>query len=108
MLKKFSGAIFTLSILFVVSCSKKHLPQTTENTTVNTTARPTEKKIVVKKIPPAPVHKVIIVNDSVAKKNFDGRLYYDVDGRRYWKNYDDGKYYLFNKTMYTNSAFKPH
>lgn len=51
--------------------------------------------------------KVIWVNDKVAKKNFDGRLYYDLDGRRYWKNYIDGKYYLYNKAMYNNPAFKP-
>ena len=24
------------------------------------------------------------------------------------KNYSDGKYYLFNKSMYSDSAFKPH
>jgi len=52
--------------------------------------------------------KVIAVNDKAAKKSFDGRLYYDINGRRYWKNYDDGKYYLFDKSMYTNRAFKPH
>ena len=45
---------------------------------------------------------------AAAKKNIDGRLYYDVEGRRYWRNYNDGKYYLFNKSMYSDSAFKPH
>jgi hypothetical protein len=51
--------------------------------------------------------KLIWVNDKVAKRNFDGRLYYDLKGKRYWKNYVDGKYYLFTKAMYTNKAFKP-
>jgi hypothetical protein len=51
--------------------------------------------------------KVIWVNDKAAKKNFDGRLYYDIEGKRYWKNYIDGKYYFYNKSMYNNPAFKP-
>ena len=51
--------------------------------------------------------KVIIVNDSFARKSVDGRLYYDVEGHRYWRNKKDGKYYLFNKSMYNNNAFKP-
>jgi hypothetical protein len=49
-----------------------------------------------------------MVNDKAAKKNIDGRLYYDLGGHRYWRNYDDGKYYLFNKNMYGNKAFIPH
>ncbi len=48
----------------------------------------------------------IIVNDNAAHKSVDGRLYYDLLGNRYWKNYKDGKYYLFNKSMYSNPAFK--
>ncbi len=51
--------------------------------------------------------KVIVVNDTVARKAVDGRLYYDLLGHRYWKNYKDGKYYLFNQSMYNNDAFKP-
>jgi hypothetical protein len=66
------------------------------------------RKSAVPKTAPAAAPKVILVNDNVAKKNIDGRLYYDVEGRRYWRNYNDGKYYLFNRSMYTDSAFKPH
>lgn len=51
--------------------------------------------------------KTIYVNDAAAKKSVDGRLYYDVKGHRYWKNYKDGKYYLFNKSMYSNPDFQP-
>jgi len=54
-----------------------------------------------------PVPKIISVNDQVAKKSADGRLYYDLEGKRYWKNYKNGKYYLFNKKMYGNPEFKP-
>ncbi|HQV44131.1 MAG TPA: hypothetical protein PLA89_02195 [Ferruginibacter sp.] len=43
----------------------------------------------------------------MAKKSADGRLYYDLEGKRYWKNYKNGKYYLFNKKMYGNPEFKP-
>lgn len=54
-----------------------------------------------------PVPAVITLNDQVARKSADGRLYYDLEGRRYWKNYRDGKYYLFNKKMYNNPDFRP-
>ncbi|MGF2410870.1 hypothetical protein [Ferruginibacter sp.] len=94
-------------IILISSCSKKHVPQQT-TATVSTSTAPVVKKMVVKKTPLVSVAKVIIVNDSVAKKNIDGRLYYDVGGHRYWRNYNDGKYYLFNKSMYTDSAFIPH
>ncbi|MCO6498494.1 MAG: hypothetical protein J5I50_12625 [Chitinophagaceae bacterium] len=57
--------------------------------------------------PKTPAPKSIYVNDLAAKQSIDGRLYYDVDGNRYWKNYKDGKYYLFNKSMYNNPDFKP-
>jgi len=97
-----------LTILFIVisfvftSCGKKHVPQQTA------TVAATANKPVVKKKINVPIFKVIAVNDKAAKRNIDGRLYYDLEGRRYWKNYNDGKYYLFNKSMYTDPAFKPH
>lgn len=50
--------------------------------------------------------KVIVVNDQYAKKSVDGRYYYDLQGHRYWKNNKDGKYYIFNKSMTTDPAFK--
>ena len=63
---------------------------------------------VVKKVPKVktPVPKVIVVNDQIAKRTFDGRLFYDLEGRRYWKNNKDGKYYLYNKSMYSDPDFK--
>lgn len=66
-----------------------------------------EKKPVENSKPKAVFPKVIAVNDSAARKSIDGRLYYDVMGHRYWKNFKDGKYYLFDKSMYNNPAFKP-
>ncbi|MEI9955331.1 MAG: hypothetical protein WDM90_03260 [Ferruginibacter sp.] len=88
-------------ILVITNCSRKHTPQT-----ANATAKPAVKKTTPKKKIPVPT--VIVVNDNAAKKSFDGRLYYDLDGHRYWKNYIDGKYYLFNKSMFSDSAYIPH
>ncbi|WP_462249902.1 hypothetical protein [Ferruginibacter sp.] len=105
--KYFTAVGISFTVL-IFSCGKKNVPQSSANTaTVSNTSKPVIKKPVVKKAPAAPIAKVIIVNDSVAKKSFDGRLYYDVDGHRYWRNYKDGKYYLFNKSMYSDPAFKP-
>ena len=36
-----------------------------------------------------------------------GRYFYDLNGKRYWRNNKDGKYYLFNQSMYSNDDFKP-
>lgn len=105
---KFFAVIGMLFTIFIFSCSKKYVPQQSNDVTVINTTKPEIKKVVIKKSPPVPVAKVIMLNDSVAKKNIDGRLYYDVGGHRYWRNYNDGKYYLFNKSMYTDPAFKPH
>jgi hypothetical protein len=88
--------------VFFTSCSRKHQPQAA------TIEKPAEKVILVKRVPKTPVPKSIIVDDRAAKRSGDGRLFYDLENRRYWKNYDDGKYYLFNKNMFGDSAFKPH
>jgi hypothetical protein len=56
--------------------------------------------------PKESVPKVIVVNDKYAKKSVDGRYYYDLQGHRYWRSNKDGKYYLFNKSMLTDDAFK--
>lgn len=114
-----------------MSCSKKTVPSKTavvipgENNTsrVRTKPAPTPvvkkvdsavtiapektEKPVVKEKPKPEFPKVITVNDEAASKSVDGRLFYDVLGHRYWKNYNDGKYYLFDKSMYNNPDFKP-
>lgn len=88
----------------IISCSRKHIPETTTDSAAKVIAPKTEHRKTIH----TPTPKVIVVNDMVAKKSADGRLYYDLEGRRYWRNYDDGKYYLFNKAMYGNPAFTPH
>lgn len=109
--------LFALSFLILLSCSRRHTPEKTNSITTTVTSEPgsvnkSDSAVVVKKrnftpkkkdiIPPS-----IVVNDKAAKKAVDGRLYYDLLGNRYWKNYKDGKYYLFNQKMYDNPAFKP-
>ena len=80
-------------------CSKRSTPEKSGTEAVAV------KKSVVPKIK-TPTPKVIVVNDSIAQKTFDGRYYYDLGGKRYWRNNKDGKYYLYNKGMLTNEAFK--
>jgi hypothetical protein len=127
MVKKFY--LFTACIISIslYSCSKKTTPGSTATTTSAENAKTISGKsaepgkvvmpvnpdsVVVKKVvpkpkpKPAPIPKVIVVNDAGAKKAIDGRLYYDMQGRRYWRNNKDGKYYLYNKSMQTDEAFK--
>jgi hypothetical protein len=102
--------IFLMSLL-IYSCSRKTHPSKTfsETTTSKTVTKNTESPVAAKPItkPKAKVAlpKVIVVNDSAAHKSVDGRLYYDVMGHRYWRNNKDGKYYLYNKSMYNNPDF---
>jgi hypothetical protein len=96
------------------SCSRKIHPSGSPSVTPIQGISSTEKsgeeisveKTSVKRMPKATFPKIISVNDSAASKSVDGRLYYDVMGHRYWKNYKDGKYYLFSKSMYNNPDFK--
>ncbi len=101
-LKQAAFAVIAVMI-FGVGCSKKEHPQS-----ASAAGKTTENKTVVRKVEKMPVPKVITVDDRAAKRTPDGRLYYDFDGRRYWRNYNDGKYYLYNKKMYNDPAFKPH
>lgn len=112
--------LFIVALMIMNGCSKRYVPQH-DNIPVFTgsnSSRPAAKPVpaaapkagvrtMVKRAAPAAVPKVIWVNDKVAKRNFDGRLYYDLEGRRYWKNYTDGKYHLFNRAMYSDSAYRP-
>ena len=87
--------LFLFSAIIFLSCNKKSHPAKADTA-------------VVKKVPKVktPVPQVIVVNDQIAKKTFDGRLYYDLEGKRYWRSNKDGKYYLYNKAMYSDPNFK--
>lgn len=102
-------------MMAIQSCSKKVLPNRSDennNATINTNdeIKKTDSVAVVRRtikrkaVTAAP--KVIVVNDQFAKKSVDGRYFYDLQGHRYWRNNKDGKYYLFNKSMTTDPAFK--
>ena len=110
--------LLAVSLFSIVlnSCSKKSHPSKTAAVTPiegvsSGESRPTDSAAVVKpkvkKTTKADFPQVITVNDKAAKKSVDGRYYYDVSGHRYWRNNKDGKYYLFNKSMYNNDDFKP-
>lgn len=101
-----------ISASTLFSCSKKIHPVIPETpaviNTVSDTTTAVAKKVIVKRKIKDPVPKMISVNDAIAKKTVDGRLFYDLDGHRYWRNNKDGKYYLFNKAMYDQAEFKPN
>jgi hypothetical protein len=82
------------------SCSKKTVPEKETSVVVTPAPKPVAKKI------KTPVPAVIVVNDLKASKTFDGRMYYDLEGHRYWRNNRDGKYYKYSKSMQNNPDFK--
>ncbi len=91
--------------MMIMSCHKKNFPSRNVAPVVG---KPIDSVSVIKPVvtkKKEPLRKVISVNDEAAHKSVDGRLYYDVMGHRYWKNYKDGKYYLFNKSMFNNPDF---
>lgn len=108
-----------LSVTFLgISCSKKINPSENSNTSTtnknakeektDVAAKPDSSTYTVKrKVIKTSIPQVITVNDVAAKKTVDGRLYYDLNGKRYWRSKKDGKYYLYNKSMYNNPDFKP-
>ena len=111
--KSYLLIVIFLTAYMLVSCSKKNHPgriptpdEKNNSLAVKKNDSLLAKNTLAKKRSKEIIPKVITVNDSVAHKSVDGRYYYDVLGHRYWRNNKDGKYYLFNKSMYTNDAFK--
>jgi hypothetical protein len=108
---KLPAILLLVLCMSIISCSKKHQPQTDITVTDvpgSTTTAPVVKKKAAKKVIHTAVPKVISVDDRGAQKSVDGRLYYDLEGHRYWKNYNDGRYYIFKQGMFDDPAFKPH
>ena len=95
-----------ITTILIFSCSRKTHPSKTSSEAVTKNIDSTSTTKTIKPKPKIVLPKVIVVNDSAARKSVDGRLYYDVMGHRYWRNNKDGKYYLFNKSMYNNPDFK--
>ncbi|MBA2248688.1 MAG: hypothetical protein H0W12_00685 [Chitinophagaceae bacterium] len=111
MAKPYLLLIIFLTAFLLYSCSKRNHPgRSPENNTTSNSMpdKPVDTLAVTKPVikkPKEPIPKVIVVNDKVAHKSIDGRLYYDLMGHRYWRNNVNGKYYLYNKSMYNNKAF---
>lgn len=122
MLRKTLPIILILA-LFAFGCSKKNQPQTSIKVTdypSSASGTPTvskdsaavanktaERKAVKRVVPKTAVAKVITVDDRAAHATAEGRMYYDLEGKRYWKNFKDGKYYLYRTNMFSDPAFKP-
>ncbi len=104
-MKKYFCLVLFIIAASMYSCSKKSHPTGTA-TNLQTDITAIKAPVIAKRKLKEPVPKVISVNDTAAKKSVDGRYYYDLQSRRYWKNNKDGKYYLFNKSMNGNDDFK--
>lgn len=96
--------ILVAGFSYLQSCSRKTTP-----------AKPTVDPIIKVEPPPAPkrpapiktaVPKSIVVNDKAATKTVEGRYYYDLEGKRYWRNKKDGKYYLYYRGMFEKPEFQ--
>ena len=113
--KKYLLIVCALIMIVIESCSKKTTPSRNETSTTSSSNASTGLnksntgapiRSAVKRKPKETVPTVIVVRDQFAKKSVDGRLYYDLQGHRYWRSNKDGKYYIFNKSMATDEAFK--
>jgi hypothetical protein len=108
MFKTYTLIVVAVIAIVLAGCNKKMHPTKTpaEIAAAKDDSLIAKYKVIVKK-PKASVPKVIVVNDKAASRSVDGRLYYDLQGHRYWRNKNDGKYYLFNKSMFSDPAFQP-
>ncbi|RYY50177.1 MAG: hypothetical protein EOO06_04615 [Chitinophagaceae bacterium] len=108
-MKRIASLVILCSCLMLASCSKKSVPNKEEaaaEAKAAATAAEAAKKPVVRAPVKTPTPKAIVVNDIAAKKTTDGRYYYDLEGKRYWRSKKDGKYYLYYKGMFDNKDFQ--
>jgi len=100
-------------LLTISACSRKTIPTENASTVkkdqvgLDTLKTDTALYVVKRKQIKTETPQVITVSDKAARKTVDGRMYYDLNGKRYWRNKRDGKYYLYNKSMYNNPDFQP-
>lgn len=116
MLKILLAITVFVSFGVVQSCSRKTTPSKSEAAKAEEAAKTEEaakgeaevekKAPVIKPIVKTAIPKMITVNDRAAKKTVSGRYYYDLEGKRYWRNNKDGKYYLYYKGMFDNKDFQ--
>jgi hypothetical protein len=117
MYKYLTAGLVIVSTLVFQACSRKTAPPPAP-TTAATPTSPTSKaadsvaivemkaKMGIKAPVKTAVPKSIVVSDAAAKKTVDGRFYYDLEGKRYWRSKKDGKYYLYYKGMFENKDFQ--
>ncbi len=109
--------ILFISFAIVQGCARKAVPpkptedytSKSKNETIDSASvaeAPAKENIVYRAPVKTATPKVIVVNDKAATKTVEGRYYYDLQGKRYWRNKKDGKYYLYYKGMFNNKDFQ--
>jgi hypothetical protein len=117
MFKYISAGLIITSAFLLPACSRKTAPPPAPTTTAAPASAATKTadsvaivemkaKMGMKAPVKTAVPKSIVVNDAAAKKTVNGRYYYDLEGKRYWRNKKDGKYYLYYKGMFDNKDFQ--
>jgi len=115
-MKKYLFLFFIAGGLIMQSCNRRTVPskreeaKAMEEAKIKEEAKAAEIATKAENTYKPPVKtaapKMIVVNDKAAKKTLDGRYYYDLEGKRYWRSKADGKYYLYYKGMFDNKNFK--
>ena len=119
MLKYILTSFIIFSLLLFQACSRKTAPPPKPNITptIGTASKEpgspdsvaiaeVKAKMGYKTPVKTATPKSIVVSDAAAKKTVDGRYYYDLEGKRYWRSKKDGKYYLYYKGMFDNKDFQ--
>jgi hypothetical protein len=113
---KYIVTSFIIFSFFLQACSRKTAPPPKPNITptIGTTTKTPDSVAIAEvkakmgyKTPvKTAVPKSIVVSDAAAKKTVNGRYYYDLEGKRYWRSKKVGKYYLYYKGMFENKDFQ--
>src|SRR5688572_27497474 len=99
-MKNLSIPGIVLFLVTLAACSKKSVPSREESAAE-------KKPAVVYKAPvKTSTPKSIVVNYADTKKTVNDKYYNDLEGKRYWRNKKDGKYYLYYKGMFDNKDFQ--
>ncbi len=117
MFKYISASLVIVSAFLFQACSRKTAPPPAPTATAAPSSATTKTadsvaivemkaKMGIKTPVKTAVPKSIVVSDAAAKKTVNGRYYYDLEGKRYWRSKKDGRYYLYYKGMFENKDFQ--
>ena len=118
MFKHIVTSFIIFSLLILQACSRKTAPPpkpnitptigtTTTTTTPDSAAIAEVKAKMGYKTPvKTAVPKSIVVSDVAAKKTVNGRYYYEMECKLYWRSKKDVKYYIYYKGMFENKDFQ--